>query len=1004
MGRVEGEPLLDAGEYWYRVRFVRRIENVVEEDLDAVDEGDSSLIELAMRGRWGRISAFRCALAIDRITYSSKNTVYTYRAQRILFEPYQYKPLLKILNSPDRRLLVADEVGLGKTIEAGLILTELEARQYLDRVLVVCPSRLRDKWKEELNRKFGQDFEIFDRRALREYITRAEQNPDRSRLRAIISMQTLRSQDLLQRLEGEVGYIDLVIVDEAHHARNPETMTSAMLREVGALGDAVLLLTATPLHLGSQDLFTLLNALRRTEFRESAVFDSSLRHHRGVLRAGAIIRSGQAAAAEQAVVDLRQVFQSADGQSIEDPIARQVIADLSNRPPTDRRGWVEMERRVQELHPLSSILTRTKKRDVQENAPTRKATVLRRNWTDEEDAAYRQLVGATQVRGWVGESLSLGQIQRARQAASSIHAAILTRAGAPLLSDDDAVEMSDISPSEAERIAGHNPDRGFQVPSLPAHDSKLEWLVEILTNIEAEGPRTKVLIFTFFVGTAKYLASRLTRAGFPAIWIAGEVHSDPRDPDRDERGRRMNQFRDDCNTQVLVSTEVGSEGLDFQFCHHLVNYDLPWNPMVVEQRIGRIDRFGQRSPVVQIYSLVVEGTVEDRILYRLFDRIGIFRESIGDLEAILGETVRELRRDYFSGKLTPGEAEARVEQAAIAIEQRRLHTEQLERSAGELFGHEEFIKDELKRIRKLGRYISGDSMLALVRSFLESFHPDVQMWEESKGVCGLRLTEDLDRDIRSACTQGQLWIRRRQGEELYFTTDGVLAFERPDLELLNLSHPLLRAAVDAQRPRMQQPVALVGKATLYITEDEDPDLVSGIYFIFAFAHEVGGTVSRREMEPVVWHHDSGGLVGSEAGERLLHLVIERGEEWALPDPAPPLDSAATWDQILGEARRRNRELRENRALQNEAFYLRRKATLRAEYEHRRAEIRLRMETARLRERSAAVLGLFEAQLSKAQARLEAQLQELESNKQQLPRLVDPVAACVAAVIRRPRQR
>ena len=394
--------------------------------------------------------------------------------------------------------------------------------------------------------------------------------------------------------------------------------------------------------------------------------------------------------------------------------------------------------------------------------------------------------------------------------------------------------------------------------------------------------------------------------------------------------------------------------------------------------------------------------MEDRILYRLFDRLGIFRESIGDLEAILGETVRELRREYFSGQLTPEQAEARVEQAAIAIEQRRLHTEELERSAGELFGHEEFIKDELKRINKLGRYISGDSMRAVVQSFLESFHPDVQMWEESKGVLGLRITADLDRDLRRACAQGQLW--RGNGRELHFTTDGVLAFERPGLELLNLSHPLLRAAVDALRPRMQQPVALVGKAMLYLAEDEDVELTSGVYFIFVFTHEVGGTISRREMEPVAWHRDSGGLVDGEAGERLLHLVIEQGEEWASPDPAPPLDSPAIWEQILGEARRRNRELRENRALQNEAFYLRRKATLQAEYEHRRAEIALRMGTARLRERSATVMGLFEAQLGKAQARLEAQIQELESNTQQLPRLTDPVAACVAAVVRRARQR
>src|SRR5205823_1102638 len=140
--------------------------------------------------------AFRTALTVARIEHDNRSTVYTFKSQRILFEPYQYKPLLKILDSPDRRLLIADEVGLGKTIEAGLILTELQARRSVDRVMIVCPSRLRDKWREELNRKFDQDFDILTKATLNQYFEKLRQNPRRGQLRAILSMQTIRSEEV----------------------------------------------------------------------------------------------------------------------------------------------------------------------------------------------------------------------------------------------------------------------------------------------------------------------------------------------------------------------------------------------------------------------------------------------------------------------------------------------------------------------------------------------------------------------------------------------------------------------------------------------------------------------------------------------------------------------------------------------------------------------------------------------------------------------------------------
>ena len=184
-GVVRGEPVKTSGEYWYRVQFPHRSDRMVEDDLEPLSQTPTSIREVASAGTWGRLISFRSALTIERIGTKNRSTVYAFRSQRILFEAYQYKPLLKILDSRDRRILIADEVGLGKTIEAGLILTELEARQSLDRILVVCPSRLRDKWREELNRKFDQEFEILGGSEIRSYVDRVHANPHRTRLRAI---------------------------------------------------------------------------------------------------------------------------------------------------------------------------------------------------------------------------------------------------------------------------------------------------------------------------------------------------------------------------------------------------------------------------------------------------------------------------------------------------------------------------------------------------------------------------------------------------------------------------------------------------------------------------------------------------------------------------------------------------------------------------------------------------------------------------------------------------
>lgn len=993
-GWIESEPLLEGGEFWYRVRFGKRRDNVVEDDLEALGDAEETLESLATGGRWGRLQAVRCALGIERIKHTNRSTIYAFQSQRILFEPYQYKPLLKVLDSPDRRVLIADEVGLGKTIEAGLVLTELSARRPLERVLVVCPSRLREKWRNELNGKFDQDFDILDKRGFLQAASRSQENPTRFQLRAIMSMQSMRGDEVRESLTSELGHVDMVIVDEAHHARNRNTATSELLRELCEVGDCVLLLTATPVHLKSEDLFTLVNALRPAEFRDAFVFESHLDRHAPVHVASALARTQRPEKLSEIATLLTQVFCRAFDAGQHDPKAVQVIEDIRSQPPASRRDWVELERQIQELHPLGSIVTRTRKRDVVENAAERRARTVQCDWTAAEDEAYQRLVDGSGPLGWFRSGMSLGQIQRARQAASCLPAAYAERITAT--GDDESVELTDILPSDVP-VSANSPPPSTPKQGWSGRDSKLAKLEEILTHVWAEEPNAKVLIFTFFRGTARYLEKNLTDRGWPSFRIDGDIPSDPRRPDIDERGKRIRQFQSDPNIKVLVSTEVGSEGLDFQFCHHLVNYDLPWNPMVVEQRIGRIDRFGQESPVVHIHNLVVRGTVEDTILDRLYKRIGIFERSIGNLETLLGETISELQRDFVSGKLTPEEADRRVDLAANAINRKSKDLEVLERQASELFGHEEFIRDEMNRVRNLGRYISEESILALLKTFFESHHPRVKVKPESDNTYGFRITDELRQEIYDASRGGPSWVDRSRDGILLFTTSGEIAFRRRELDLVNASHPLVRAAVNKVAPQLESPLARLGQARLSLADCPDAALDEGLYFFLIFAHSVTSIRSRRVLETVACAAQTGELLDSEAGERLLHLTTELGLEWDQDDAAPPI-SPALWKSLTSEARKRNRAIFAAEQRENGALYVRRRNALQAEHEHDLMIKQQRLQTAKARG-STRIVPAMQGQIDKAKSDYRITLDELNHMQEAHVSLSEPLAACAVLVTR-----
>jgi len=997
IGVVDSAPVWDQGDWWYKVWFGRNRTDSPEFQLLAPPDEGEPLERIAMDGRWGDYNALRKTIAVERILKHNRSTVYSYNAQRIQFLPHQYKPLLRLLESEDRRLLIADEVGLGKTVEAGLVLSELQARQALDRVLVICPSRLRVKWQEEMRRKFGQDFEIWDRDQLQAYIRRVSSSPRRYPFRAIASIQMLRRQDLLSSLLEVTHEIDLLIFDEAHHARNRSTSTHAMVERLGRIADCFLMLTATPMHLDSDDLFSLLQILREGEYTDSYAFRTSLVRNVGIVHAQAVVRARDVGGLQIAAAVIRKSAGVEHSQVHRDPLLEEALSMLEADPPERPEEWLALERILEQAHVLSNVLTRTKKRDVYEFSAERKGRWIHVSWTPEEERAYCLLAGFDPDRPLDDQTFGLGQIQRARQAASSLIGTIQYRRAQDAADTPD--EQSDLEDEDAH-------DDSLLTLEAPPTDSKYEKLLEVLKGLLEEDPSRKVMVFTFFVGTSQYLTAKLNDDGLQTLRIAGDVPSNPKNPEKDERSRIIDRFRDDHQVRVLVSTEVGSEGLDFQFCSCLVNYDLPWNPMVVEQRIGRIDRFGQEAEVLQIHSLVAEGTIEDRIIKRLLDRIGLFKSTIGDLELILGDEVSQLRSDFYSGKLTAAELEKKSEEQANVIAARIHDTRELEEKAADLVGHEDYIREQVRKVKQLGRYLTSSQIRAVIGGYLELRHPDIQIQELGEDEFRIRITDRLLQEIDAASDSGQHYSvdlrMRSQGGYLYMTTNGDKAYKDSKLDLLNATHPLVRVSAMALEGLMDEPIARVASVQFALADlsaENDGHLpLPGQYFLMAFTVTISGVRARRIMEVSATARGSDCPLPGDSAERLLHLCLERGRDHPARERVVGMPESA-WKRLESDSRARTlahqkREERENRAL-----YSRRRQRVQDERERKMKGAEQRLETVLNRRSGVAAEKMARSIIDGIEADYMRRMAELDSSKTvQVDLEYPPVVCCFVEVL------
>ena len=283
-----------------------------------------------------------------------------------------------------------------------------------------------------------------------------------------------------------------------------------------------------------------------------------------------------------------------------------------------------------------------------------------------------------------------------------------------------------------------------------------------------------------------YLKERLIEDRIKSVLVYGGM----------DKNAALREFADLNGPDILLSSEVASEGVDLQFSSLVINYDLPWNPMKIEQRIGRIDRIGQEAERILIWNFIYEDTIDDRIYERLLVRLDVFKRALGSIEAILGDEIHELSCDLLLHSLTPEQEKLRIDQASVTIETLNRTQDDLENSATQLIAHGDYIQNKVKAARDLGRYIRGEDLFAYVRDFLVREYEGTRfiVSDENPNEVDLELSTDAAEHFGHFLDENHFQIRTTilSTQPLRLLFENRLGSCQRGLERVAQDHPLVR--------------------------------------------------------------------------------------------------------------------------------------------------------------------------------------------------------------------
>lgn len=883
-----------------------RLMTVAEADLrpHVLDDPHSRIVE----GRFG--SARQFALAVTARRYEIEqltNDLVSLGESRVDIKPHQVSVVHRVVTNYPHRFLLCDEVGLGKTIEAGMVLKELRARGSAERALVIVPPNLVRQWQFELKSKFNEAFSVINSDTVK-YLRntqRTDENPFLLYDSVIVSSAWVATPKWAQ-LAAEASW-DMVIVDEAHHARvrrsgkrREETRLYRVVRDL-ASPDAfskrsALFLTATPMQLDSGELYSLIELLDPALFPTEEHFNAHRAALPGLSRlVHDLSESGFPLPDQESELVIGRVAEWLEIDEFE--------ADVRLRGGADSIAALCAE--LSARHLLSEILIRNRKKVVGGFMP-RQAHRWQVELTKEERVALEAVevfvregyaraertndsaVGFVMV---IFQKLMASSIRALRMSLDRRRERLEQRAAAPklgkqaravvadmeeLLEDDQFVStlLSEVAAADTEEAAELK-ELVELLDAVPT-DSKADTLVVQLEELKVLDSTAKVLLFTEFRETQTYLQSRLEAVGWDVQVFHGQLKPEAKDAS-------VEAFKNSTQPSVLLSTEAGGEGRNFQFCHLLVNYDLPWNPMRVEQRIGRVDRIGQ-AEVVQVFNLWVKGTVEERILDVLERRINIFEETVGGLDPILGDAERDLTRIFqLSGDERDRALQRFEEQIEKKITQARAAEEKLR----------DFIMETKSYSKEIAFTIAGEASPISASDqelFVSRLLADVKthLNRNLDGTFEITFHEPFVSDFPQHSKEG--------GRKRIVALRPDVQPDSEHVEYLALGHPV----VDDLIARVTSP-SYAGSAAAF--EVDATDLPSGEGWLVVY--ELGVPSLKEVRELAAFFVDDLGQLDGELGQCLLARGASFPNDQALMPadvPVDSLDDALTVAETAGFAR------------------------------------------------------------------------------------------------------
>jgi SNF2 family DNA or RNA helicase len=586
--------------------------------------GAERVLEVAAAGRFVSQLSYRLQLQAERLQLvAGFDELICLDLLNFVPFDYQRKAAQTALRRFRGRGLLCDEVGLGKTIEAGLVLKEYLLRQMVNRVLIITPPALVEQWREELASKFGlTDFAINYDPEFRELGSQAWA----AFPRVIASLATARRSEN-RRVISDIVY-DLVIVDEAHHLKNRSSVSWKFVN--GLQKKYILMLTATPVQNSLDELYNLITILKPGQLKTPREF------------------------------------------------RRRFVVQGDPRLPKNRG-------RLREL--LADVMVRHARGQVGVQLPPRRAHTVQFQLGSDERALYDDV--SDFVRSCIrpaGSSETPYEGPSGDEAVlPAVHRFTLRTLQREIGSSPAAVQPTLMKLAERPEMAPHRETllglagRAGGVRSW----AKGKAMEQLLISQLASDRREKLIVFTHFRATLELLADLMRGMDVDFVVYHGQLSP----AGKDEAIGRFEQ-----SAQVLLSTEAAGEGRNLQFCRLMLNFDLPWNPQRIEQRVGRIHRVGQTQPV-EVFNFSAGGTVEDYILEILDRKLNMFELVIGEMDMILGHLederdFEEIVMDVWTQARTPEEVATGFERLGDALSRAReiyQHTREYDET---LFGED----------------------------------------------------------------------------------------------------------------------------------------------------------------------------------------------------------------------------------------------------------------------------------------------------------------------------